>query len=119
MDVVKTLRPGKNGTKRYVELYGDNLVAVRYRLDAEKQLSYTTVELIIERRAAPLKGLNDVAYRLHQNQRPVLLRILRHETELQRLVKKAGGKWNHERQLWLIRYENAVKLGLQERIIHT
>ena len=58
MDVVKTLRPGKNGTKRYVELYGDNLVAVRYRLDAEKQLSYTTVELIIERRAAPLKGLN-------------------------------------------------------------
>lgn len=45
MDVIKTLRPGKNDTKCYVELYGDNLVAIRYRLNAERQISYTAVEL--------------------------------------------------------------------------
>lgn len=55
MDVVKTLKPGMNGTRRLVEIYGDDLIAVRYRLDPERQLSYTTVELIIEPKPAPVK----------------------------------------------------------------
>ena len=42
MDVVKTLPPGKNGTKGFVELYGDDLVAVRYRQDAESHISYNS-----------------------------------------------------------------------------
>lgn len=48
MDVGKTLKTGKNGSKRLVEIYGDDLVAVRYRLDPEPQLSYPSVELNIE-----------------------------------------------------------------------
>jgi hypothetical protein len=37
MDVVKSLKPGKNGSKHFVERY-----------DAEQQISHTTVELIVE-----------------------------------------------------------------------
>jgi hypothetical protein len=117
MDVVKTLKPGKNGTKRLVEIYGDDLVAVRYRLDSERQLSYTTVELIIERKPAPDKGINRTAQRIYQNRQTVGLRILRHETDLQRLVKSLGAKWQPARQVWLIRRGDAIKLGLSERII--
>ena len=117
MDVVKTLKPGKNGTKRLVDLYGDDLVAVRYRLDPLQQISYTTIELIIERKPAPSKGINRTAQRLYQNRQSVAVRILRHETDLQRLAKSAGAKWQPDRQVWLMRRGDAVKLGLSERII--
>ncbi|TWC28584.1 hypothetical protein FBY03_1359 [Pseudomonas sp. SJZ079] len=117
MDVVKTLKPGMNGTRRLVEIYGDDLIAVRYRLDPERQLSYTTVELIIERKPAPVKGINRTAQRLYQNRQTVALRILRHETDLQRLVQSPGARWQPDRQLWLMRQGDAIKLGLSERII--
>lgn len=44
MDVVKSLKSGKNGSKHFVERY-----------DAEQQISYTTVELIVERKHKPPK----------------------------------------------------------------
>tara|TARA_R110000868_G_scaffold2187_3_gene16582 strand:+ start:2895 stop:3110 length:216 start_codon:yes stop_codon:yes gene_type:complete len=44
MDVVKSLTSGKNGSKHFVERY-----------DAEQQFSYTTVELIVERKHKPPK----------------------------------------------------------------
>lgn len=113
MDVVKTLKPGKNGSKRLVDLYGDDLVAVRYRLDSEPQFRYTTVE----RKPAPSKGVNRTAQRLYQNRQSVAVRILRHETDLQRLAKNAGAKWQPDRQVWPMRRGDAVKLGLNERII--
>lgn len=43
-----TLAPGENGTKKVVQRYGDRLVAVRYRYDAERRLRLKTVELIEE-----------------------------------------------------------------------
>jgi hypothetical protein len=117
MDVVKTLRPGKNGTKRLVELYGDDLVAVRYRLDPLQQISYTPIELIIERKPAPSQGINRTAQRLYQNRQSGVVPILRHETDLQRLAKNVGAKWQPDRQAWLMRRGDAVKLGLSERLI--
>jgi hypothetical protein len=117
MDVGKTLKAGKNGSKRLVEIYDDDQVAVRYRLDPERQLSYPTVALNIERKSAPVKGLNRTAQRLYQNRQTVALRILRHETELQRLVKSLGARWQPDRQVWLMRQGDAIKLGLSERII--
>lgn len=44
MDVVKSLTSGKNGSKHFVERY-----------DAEQQIGYTTVELIVERKHKPPK----------------------------------------------------------------
>jgi hypothetical protein len=117
MEVVKTLKPGRNGTKRLVELYGKQLLAVRYRLDRDKQLSYTTVELIIETKPAPTQGLNLTAQRLYQNRQLVPLRIHYDEEDLRLLIMRAGGKWDLEKKVWRIRYGDAIKLGLKDRII--
>jgi hypothetical protein len=55
-----TLRPGDPGTKRFVEKYGDKLVAVRYRYDEEVWRRYTTVELVVdERRWTPERHFSD------------------------------------------------------------
>jgi len=45
MEVIKTLSPGVNGTKRYVKLYGNKLVCVRYRIDKSTGDRFTTIEL--------------------------------------------------------------------------
>jgi hypothetical protein len=116
MDVVKSLKPGKNGTKRYVERYGDDLIAVRYRHDAEKQISYTTVELIVERKHKPPKTR---AHKPEQATALVFVRISFHEKDIQSAVKQAGGKWQPEQKAWLLSYKAAVQLGLQERIINS
>lgn len=114
MDVVKSLKPGKNGTKRFVALYGDDLVAVRYRHDAEQQISYTTVELIVERKHKPAKTR---AQPLAQPAALTAVRIHFHEKDLQLAVKHAGGKWHPEIKAWLLDYTAVVQLGLQERVI--
>jgi hypothetical protein len=38
------LKPGQKGTKRLLALYGDSLVCVRYRYDAERRKRFKTVE---------------------------------------------------------------------------
>jgi hypothetical protein len=38
------------------------------------------------------------------------------EFELQRQLRQAGGRWNAAARLWEIRYDQVVRLGLQERI---
>jgi hypothetical protein len=48
METRLTRQPGQNGTKRLVERFGERLVCVRYRYDAEHGRRYKTVELIVE-----------------------------------------------------------------------
>ena len=101
MDVVKSLKPGKNGSKRFVERY-----------DAEQQISYTTVE----RKHKPPKT------RTQPPKQPTALvfaRVGYDEKEMQQAVKQAGGKWQPEEKAWLLSYKAAVELGLQERIINS
>lgn len=50
MEVHKTLNPGQPGTRRFLNRYGERLVAVRYRKDLLKQKSFTTIELIVDQR---------------------------------------------------------------------
>src|SRR6266542_5986282 len=45
------------------------------------------------------------------------LRVNFQETELQRYVKKAGGRWNSAKRVWEIHYDQAVALGLKKRIV--
>lgn len=117
MDVVKTLKPGKPGTKRLVERYGDQLIAVRYRLDRKTNTSYTTIELIVEQKYALFKQQPASPSPTASAPISVALRIHRHETELQSLVKSAGGKWDRDNLVWLISPDEAQRLGLRERII--
>ncbi|XQE65166.1 hypothetical protein ACOAPY_10675 [Pseudomonas sp. P3C3] len=113
MDVVKTLKPGKPGTKRLQERYGEQLVAVRYRLDRKTNTHYTTVELIVEQKYVLYKTPPPAPTP------PVALRIFRNENDLQRMIRSAGGKWDRENQVWLIERSEAERLGLAERIIWT
>lgn len=46
--VLKTMRPGDPGTKRWLERYGRRLVAVRYRGDKKARKRVTTIELVVD-----------------------------------------------------------------------
>ena len=48
METRLSLAPGQNGTKKLLAIYGDRLVCVRYRHDAERKQRHKTVELIVE-----------------------------------------------------------------------
>lgn len=103
-----TLKPGQKGTRKLVELYGSRLICVRYRYDEEHQKRLKTVEIVVEETPWTPKPIEKSA--------TVRLRIEFKETDLQRKVKAAGGKWNSTKRLWEIRYDQAVVLGLEDRI---
>jgi hypothetical protein len=44
------LKPGQKGTKQLLTQYGDRLVCVRYRYDAQRKKRLKTVELIVAER---------------------------------------------------------------------
>jgi hypothetical protein len=44
------------------------------------------------------------------------LRVGLNEVELRRRAKLAGGKWNPQRRLWEVRYDQAKALSLESRI---
>ncbi|MFQ5633634.1 MAG: hypothetical protein ACE5I1_33130 [bacterium] len=47
----------------------------------------------------------------------VNLQISIEEVELRNRVKKAGGKWNPEKQVWYLPYRDVLEVGLKERIV--
>ena len=106
----RKLAPGQKGTKKLHEQFGDRLLCVRYRYDDQLRKRFKTVELIVEETAwtppARLLAANTI----------VGVRVELAEVQLQRKVKQAGGKWNPARRLWEIRYDQAVKLALKDRI---
>ena len=107
-----TLQPGQKGTKNLCNQYGDQLVCVRSRDDEARQRRLKTVELMVDetpwrpqRTASKGAGL-------------VGVRVGLQEVSLQRQVKRAGGRWNPTRRVWELRRDQALKLGLKERIAH-
>ena len=48
MIVRQKLSPGQRGTKKLLKTYGDQLVCVRYRCDAQRKKRFKTVELVID-----------------------------------------------------------------------
>ncbi len=106
-----TRQPGSKGTKKLLEEYGEQLVCIRYRYDETRCRRLKTVELIIE----------DVLWHPHpaslRMTTPVGVRVGVPEVELQRRIKQAGGKWNPARRLWERRRDQALRLGLKDRIV--
>ena len=107
------LKPGQRGTKKLLAEYGEQMVCVRYRYDAEHKRRLKTVELIVE----------EVAWEPRAKKIPdetvVGVRIEWGERELYYRVKAAGGSWNKELRVWELRYGQAIALGLETRIVHT
>jgi hypothetical protein len=105
------LKPGQKGTKQLLAQYGDRLICVRYRYDAQRKKRFKTVELV-------------VAERDWQPPRPrfahdqiVGLRVAFADVAVRDRVKQAGGTWNPERRVWQLRYDRVVVLGLNRRIL--
>jgi hypothetical protein len=110
MQARRKLSPGQKGTKKFSDRYGDQLVCVRYRYDKERHKRFTTVEIIVEESAwsPPATSTTEPAI--------VGLRVALNEVNLQRLVKQAGGKWNREKRLWELQLDQALALGLSDRV---
>lgn len=106
-----TLKSGQKGTKKYIAQYGDRLVCVRYRYDAQKKKRYKTIELIVEEidwRPTPKRPRGDTIAEIKVNWG---------EAEIGKRVRQAGGKWNPQNKVWELPYDQVVKLELEKRIV--
>ena len=106
-----TLSPSHRGAKQLLERYGDQLMCVRYRYDEQLQKRYKTVELIVEERdwrptTTPQAGGQIVS-----------IRVALAELDIRAQVKRAGGIWQRDRQVWDLRYDQVVALGLKDRLV--
>ena len=109
MRIGQTLRPGQRGTKRLSAQYGEQLICVRYRYDAQAKCRYTTVELIVD--TAPWNPPPPSPDTI------VALRVVWGEREIALRIKAAGGQWNGEHRVWEIAYKHAEALNLLDRIV--
>lgn len=116
MEVIKTLRPGDSGTKKFVEHYGSKLVAVRYRRDLNRNQHLTTIELIVDEREPPIKG---VAHSSNTRRRFEMLavRIGYDELECRQAIKRVGGSWDKKQKVWWVKREELVALRLLGRVV--
>lgn len=107
----KKLQPGQAGTRKLWAEYGEKLVCVRYRYDAANKRRIKTVELVIaEAPWEPKPPKIPLTEMMH-------LRIRYEEVALRNLVKAAGGRWNREKLVWELSYQQVLRLGLAERIV--
>jgi hypothetical protein len=105
------LKPGQKGTKQLLAQYGDRLLCVRYRYDAQRKKRLKTVELVVAERdwQPPRPRFPD--------DRIVELQIAFADVAVRKRVKQAGGTWNPERKVWRLRYDRVVALDLNSRIV--
>ena len=109
MEARVTLRPGKRGTIKWLNQYGERLVCVRYRYDPDGRRRLTTVELIVDE--SPWDGRPKV-----NDNRLVGIKVRYDETGLRHQVKQAGGIWRPDRRVWALPLKRVRALGLEARI---
>ncbi len=117
MEVMRTLRPGDPGTKRLYAHWGDKLIAVRYRRNTQTKKIITTIEIVIDEREQPPTGVSMISALAYRRQQVVAVPIAWEEHELRKNVKQIGARWSKQQKVWLMKHQNAVTLGLQDRII--
>jgi hypothetical protein len=103
-----TLQPGRPGTKRLADQYGDRLVCVRYRYDDTHHRRLKTVELIVE----------DVPWLSRDAQsRMVDIYVEHYDYALRAEVRENGGRWQPATRTWRLRYATVLALGLESHIV--
>jgi hypothetical protein len=110
MRIVLPLTPGQKGPRPLLSQYGDRLVCVRYRYEAQPKKRFKTVERLVAECPWEPPGPCRPADTL------VDLRIGFAEVDIRERVKQAGGKWNPHRKVWELRYAQVVALKLETRI---
>ena len=122
MRTLKTLKPGKRGTRDLLNRYGESLLYVRYRCDEATGERLKTVELVVQRRCpareahVPAPGAPGVRAG-GVGRRRVALSIGLRERDLQRRVKSAGGLWDPGRRVWFLPRDAAERLDLLHRVV--
>ncbi|MFW2439476.1 MAG: hypothetical protein ACN4GR_08910 [Arenicellales bacterium] len=117
MKVIKRINPGQPGTKKHLAKFGNDLICVRYRHDQENNQRITTIELVVDKGFYRPELNYAKNYLLEEKNKLINLFIGYDESELRRKVIKAGGKWVNEKKCWEVKHNDAVKMGLKERII--
>ena len=113
METRLTLRPGDKGTRKLVQRFGERLVRVRYLYDAEAGLRLKTVELIVQ--SVPWRPRSRSPRRRDDD--TIALRIAWHETDLRERAKRLGAVWGLAQKLWEIRWSDARRLGIADRVV--
>lgn len=113
METRLTLRPGEKGTRKLVERFGERLVRVRYLYDPEKGWRLKTVELIVQ--SVPWKPRSRSPRRRDDDIVPV--RIAWHESDLRERAKRLGAVWHPAQKLWEVRWADARRLGIADRVV--
>jgi hypothetical protein len=105
--VVKTLRPGLPGTRKWQRQYGDQLVCVRYRHDDRKLYRLTTVELVVDQAPIHPKAFNQASFGIQ---------VDRDERHLIATLRAAGARWDPALKAWWLRGDRIRQLRLVDRI---
>lgn len=110
MRTKRKLKPGDPGTKKLLAKYGEKLVCVRYRYDEKTRKKIKTVELIEE------KNMWEPDSRRIPANKIVKVSVAYGEIEVGRMIRRVGGRWNHQEKVWEVPYVHGVNLGLENRI---
>jgi hypothetical protein len=100
------IKPGRRGTRKLMAEYGKRLVCVRYRYDFRLGRRWKTVELIVE----------DTEWKPRPKTR-VCVRIRSLRWTKKEKLQDSGVHWDKEKQVWRMRYETALELGLTKQIV--
>jgi len=94
---------------------GERLVCVRYRYDGQKNCRHKTVELTVE--TVPWRSNARRARR--RDEEMIAVRIACAETELRERAKRLGAIWRPQQRLWEMRWLDAKRLGIDDRVQST
>jgi hypothetical protein len=103
--IIKKLNRRSRGAIRLAEQFGSALVCVRYRVDDQAKVRFTTVELLVGRT------------RIHpKNEGLVAVRVKWEEHTLREVISRAGARWDSIAKVWRMPRRLAGILRLTDRI---
>lgn len=108
MQVTKKLAPDQPGAKKLAQRFGEQLLCVRYRQDAEAGRRYTTVELVVDEGPMPIDKRKSAF---------VYLRIAFDDLVLRQAIRQQGGTWDKRRRLWRMHQDAVHALQLQNQVL--
>jgi hypothetical protein len=103
--VSKTIQVDAKGAIKIAQKYGESLVCVRYRLSPDGTERITTIELELERVPVQKKRNPMVSVKIYPS-----------ETHLTAVAKSNGARYNAKTRLWRMTKNDAITMGIQERI---
>lgn len=106
--VVKKIPPQRPGAQKLSLRFGQALVCVRHREDAQGSTRYITVELVVQQ--SPIQ-------RRKPDDEILFVRLDPGRPNLIKKVTSAGGTWNQELQAWRLTRKAARQLQLLRRVV--